>query len=1239
MRILAIRGKNLASLAGPFAVDFCKEPLASSGLFAICGPTGSGKSTLLDALCLALYNNTPRLDNADDTKLPDIGEETITSKNPQSLIRRGAIDGYAEVDFIGNDDIAYRARWSVRRAYGKVDGKRQNTEITLQTLIDEQHIGGKDEIEKKIGLSFKQFTRAVLLAQNEFTAFLRSDKKEKADLLEKLSGRDIYKKISIRVFERFKNEAKELDDLNQQFKNQAPLSTEDRTQLEYRLNSTKTSVATLNQHKDQLSRQLQWHEEWEKLKQNEKQALDNVQKAIADQKATMLRQHYFTHVEAVQEARPFLLEIDRIAGEITKSCQALHAAEDQLTEARVNQQQADTGLKNAAQAVAAAQHNQVMAKADLEHAKILDTEINTLIPVYQEAKKTLNDAHKTEAQEKNNLADKQLERNQIAQNLQTAQDWLATHESLRILAEDWSRWDTLFKAADGMQRDFRQAETIVNDKQQDEKQQRQTLNKVTQNFTEAEAIFQIAENQLQIATHSLARFSIETLAANRRAAETRRDQLADAAQIWKALTESTAYQSRLDSESSTVQQRIAQAKIALSQIHSDKPIIITRLEQAQKSLKIVEAACAETVEALRETLEADLPCPVCGSTAHPYITNNVPSHSILASLKEEVSRIQKELYDLGGQEATYEAHLASDHQRLGTITKEQEPLITAIQQSNAAWKTHPLAMELHTVAFADGSAWLTAQNQIVRKKLDEIAEEEKNQRHASEARDKAQTVKDQAQQRYLAAQNAVTTAQTALNQAIAAAQTANTRQSEIAQQLNEWLIQLDAVFLDPYWRLHWQADPGAFYQTQCKHAEQWNEQHHDIKQWQILLGTLDIECKALTNAVAEKAAHLQRATEEFEKTNHYLQDKRQQRQILFGGCPVSVTEATLAQAIEEAEANRLRQNYVMQKTATAQASAETLRKQAQQTLDDNQRAAEQAAAALNSWIAEFSVKHSSVALDTVQLRNLLTYDNRWLTQERAALQALADAIQTTEAVFRERQLQRELHEQQRTTLDTIDMIQIAQKQIGTDLDAANSDYKEAEIALRQDNDRRAKVESLRADIARQEAKTEIWQKLNALIGSADGQKFRNYAQQLTLGVLLRYANYHLADLSRRYRLKQVENTLALMVIDQDMGDEPRSVHSLSGGESFLVSLALALGLASLSSNRVRVESLFIDEGFGSLDADTLRIAMDALDRLQAQGRKVGVISHVHEMSERIGVQIQVQRQSSGQSRVEIFPPA
>jgi exonuclease SbcC len=177
------------------------------------------------------------------------------------------------------------------------------------------------------------------------------------------------------------------------------------------------------------------------------------------------------------------------------------------------------------------------------------------------------------------------------------------------------------------------------------------------------------------------------------------------------------------------------------------------------------------------------------------------------------------------------------------------------------------------------------------------------------------------------------------------------------------------------------------------------------------------------------------------------------------------------------------------------------------------------------------------------------------------------------------------------------------------------------------------------EIGQQQKIERRWATLDELIGSSDGKRFRNYAQQFTLDVLLGYANAHLAQLAPRYQLQRIDNpaqpSLGLLVRDLHMGDEMRSVHSLSGGESFLVSLALALGLASLSSNRVRVESLFIDEGFGSLDAETLRVAMDALDGLQSMGRKVGVISHVQEMTERISTRILVQPAAGGRSVVSV----
>ena len=188
-----------------------------------------------------------------------------------------------------------------------------------------------------------------------------------------------------------------------------------------------------------------------------------------------------------------------------------------------------------------------------------------------------------------------------------------------------------------------------------------------------------------------------------------------------------------------------------------------------------------------------------------------------------------------------------------------------------------------------------------------------------------------------------------------------------------------------------------------------------------------------------------------------------------------------------------------------------------------------------------------------------------------------------------------------------------------------------EARLLQQAKNKLTVEQIAKELAEKQTIAERWAKLNKLIGSADGAKFKVIAQSYTLNLLLLHANKHLSYLSKRYKLQQVPDTLALQVIDCDMCDEIRTVYSLSGGESFLISLALALGLSSLSSNNLKIESLFIDEGFGSLDAESLRTAMEALEQLQMQGRKIGVISHVQEMSERISVQVQVHKKVNGKS--------
>jgi exonuclease SbcC len=205
MQVLTIRGCNLASLAGEFEIDLTAEPLAGAGLFAITGDTGSGKSTLLDALCLALYGTFPRLRDAGREDVPDSSGQTVSVSDPANILRRGTGRGWAEVDFVANDAVSYRARWEVYRARDRFNGNLQKAQRTLVRIDDGSVVANSvrtvdAEIPRLTGLTFDQFRRTVLLAQGDFDAFLMADNAERGDLLEKITGTEIYAEISRRVY-------------------------------------------------------------------------------------------------------------------------------------------------------------------------------------------------------------------------------------------------------------------------------------------------------------------------------------------------------------------------------------------------------------------------------------------------------------------------------------------------------------------------------------------------------------------------------------------------------------------------------------------------------------------------------------------------------------------------------------------------------------------------------------------------------------------------------------------------------------------------------------------------------------------------------------------------------------------------------------------------------------------------------------------------------------------------------
>jgi len=1248
MKILRISGKNLASLAGEFAIDFESEPLASAGLFAISGPTGAGKSTLLDALCLALYGDTPRLLKRSSTRLPDVGEETVTAQDARTLLRRGAAEGWAEVDFLGSDDRRYRARWAVRRSRNKPNGALQPVKISLNRLPELIPVGGTNteaaaEIVQRIGLSFEQFTRAVLLAQNEFSAFLKTDENERGELLETLTGTTIYSDISRRAFERYKAEQVRTQVLQSRLANAAPLSPEDRALLESERTNADLTRQALDDRHALLEGQLRWHQELDKLTRGEAQAEQVLAAANAQSVDAGERRQRLATLDAVQAARPLSLEVQRLEAERRQAHSAIDTTQAQLAAALEVRRTSVAETDAATAQLDAAEAALRTATPQLDDAKALDAALTTLAPNHAQAQSAL-DAARTQARQ----AREQHQAKSIAlagaqQARDNAATWLAAQSRLDAVAGAWAQWERLLRQGEDT------LATLAANKTAAETIQAQALGaaereaQATSALVASTARLDALETTRRAAMAALAGLDADAIGAERQGLDVRRERLTQAERSWTDLAAAHATLAGLVREVDRLKTVRSGAEQGLTEARAGAPALEAAMTQAERSLAAAELACAADVEQLRANLEDDAPCPVCGAHEHPYAHQAAPLKNMLASLRAEVDGCRLRVRDNNALQAQHAAAAGAAHERLAALANEHLTLATRVASLEQAWHADPLAA---VAPPADERAdWFGAQRSALRDAVDALARQEQQWRAAAAARDAAQHEVDAAQSDLARLRSAAESEREAAAGLQAALKTHTLRHEVASAQLDALLAELDAPLADAHgdgWQAAWRRDPATWRGVRAQEAAAWHEQTDALARATAAIATLDVETTALATRIAEIDTAGARSALDFERIDAELTQKRTARAALWAGRPARDVERELNAAVTGARELLAARQLVAQQAAQGETTARTALAGLVERVAQLDSAGAAAATALADWLEDYRKDPDGVddIANLDALARLLQVGAAWLAQERTALNAIDTAVGQANAILNERRAQRLTHlASAPQDGQPVEAVTAAFEAIQAERHAAIEASTSARLRVLQDDERRVAAASSLREIEEQQIQEQRWGKLSELIGSSDGKKFRNYAQQFTLDVLLGYANAHLAQLAKRYRLERVSYagmpSLALMVRDQDMGGEVRSVNSLSGGESFLVSLALALGLASLSSNRVRVESLFIDEGFGSLDSDTLGVAMDALDALQSLGRKVGVISHVQEMTERIATKVLVRPAGGGSSAVVV----
>nr|WP_223186838.1 AAA family ATPase [Pseudomonas nitroreducens] len=1124
-----MRLKNLNSLKGEWKIDFTAEPFAGNGLFAITGPTGAGKTTLLDAICLALYHRTPRM--------------SVLSQSGNELMTRHTADCLAEVEFEVKGQ-PYRAFWSQRRARDKAEGALQAPKVEL-VRIDRASGEGQiltDKINDKLkqtetltGLDFERFTKSMLLAQGGFAAFLEANANQRAELLEELTGTEIYGLISQRVFERTREVRGALDQLRARADGVELLSAEQRGELEQQGRDAAVQEAALQAQQSALQAQRRWCEDLSRAQQQ-------VEQAGAKESAAR---------EALEQARP---DLQRLAdSEPAARLQPLHQA---WRSTRENVEQGRTALEdNLAQ--------QTLRREEIAQALWAANQYA------QQSQDACEGERKALGEQRQELQARLAQYPQRAKLGELLGGWRAQFAQRSRLAQAIADVQRQAQTADqALQSATTQRQTLQGNvafmRQQfesagaQESQHQQQLSALLGGATEGE----LRERQQQGQLHSRGLDRLEQLA--------------------RARAEAAAQLARCQPELDALHQRKAERETVIVELRERYQT--TKQQVADKEKLLQQEQRIHQLEHLRAQLQPGEACPLCGSQEHPavaaYQALDVSStQAALEQARQQLAELESEGIALRGELAGLEAQLQQGQRQLDEAR-------AALVQHQQAWQQ--LCAE-QGVALDDDQQ-LHAERERHEASLTALLQQLKTLEEHRHQLQQAQQQRQRAERDHAeAVQQLALFDQQQTHE--------RQRQEERAQQLAAQradLLQQDQALA---------AALGELGYSVPEDGEHWlAERSAEWQQWQQ------------DQQRSQELAAAERDAEQAARTAQQLAAQWQQRWQAAGfdaRLPL-VIHAAPQQALVQAE----------EQLAAAQRQADALRGREQSLSERQEQEQARLAEHLASW--QQALAASPFADESTYLAALLDDAQRSeLSQLRQRLEtAITEAVTLRAAAAQDvERLQAEPHGE--LPLEELDLQLQA---LAAQLRELGQRQGEIRAQLQGDDNRRASQQSLFADIAKQEQEHDLWQRLNSLIGASDGARYRRFAQGLTLDHLVHLANRQLQRLHGRYQLARCsDGELELEVVDTWQGDTARDCKTLSGGESFLVSLALALALSDLVSHKTSIDSLFLDEGFGTLDGETLEVALDALDSLNATGKTIGVISHVEALKERIPVQLKVHK--------------
>jgi len=1243
VRILAIRGQDLASLAGEFAVELAAPPLADAGVLVISGPTGAGKSTLLDAMCLALFDRTPRLSGGRGGSavgfIQEVDRGALSSLDPRCLLRRGASAGRAEVEFLGQDGRRYRATWRVRRARNRPTGRLQAQTLELWDLDRDAAAGGSTKtetlaaIERALGLDYEAFCRSVLLAQGEFASFLRAAPGERADLLEKLTGTELYGRISRAAHARA-GEARRAHELLAAERDATTLlPDDDRAELARRRERLTAARDLARRAREGAAEAVRWYEALDAHAAREERARTERAAAEAAWADAAPLRTALAEAEAARPLREPLAAAERARASRDRAAAADGERAAERARAEAEGDAADAAWQTARDAAAETEARRVEREGELRAARALDVELAQDAELLAEAEAAAERAEAEAGEAEAGAAARAEARDAAAGRAEAAAAWLAERADVEPLAARWDRWEGLLE--DAARRRERLAALAA---------ERPALAEAAERTEAARAA---AAAEAESAAAALARAEADLAAARaegpadpraeRERVEARRLALTELAHAARRAAEAEAERAeaaaRLGAERSGAVEAEARAREAAAAV----PVAAAARAEAERALTASRAAL--DLDARRHELRPGEPCPLCGAREHPYADDLPPLARLVAEGEARVAALTGALEAARRDAAGLEAERAASAERVraaaaqvtraegegGSARAEVDRLRSGLGEE--APPADAAAAEAARVDAAERLAALDARAARVER--------------ASDARDAARDARDRASAALAAAEAEARDAAAALAAADREAADARAEAERLTAELAPAFEPAFDPAFDPAegdlfartWRKALARDPRGFLAEQRRRVEAWAGRRRERDAAAAERTRLAGEAEAARARAEERRERAGAAAAERARRAERAAARRAERAGLLEGRAADAVAAELDAAAAAAAADLEAARGRREKASAALAAAGSRRAEAAARRTEAESAAGEADAALAAALAE-------AGLSEAELRARLARGDAWLRETRAELAALERRGQAAAQALEIHAAQRAEHERRGPP----DLGREAAAELlasGRErAERLEADLLEVAAALEADDRARARRAALAPRLAAARDAAEAVGRPLGAIGSHDGKKLRVFAQSLSLELLTERANAFLSELAPRYRLARVAGRdLDLEVHDRDMGDEVRPITSLSGGETFLVSLALALGLSALAARDAEVGSLFIDEGFGALDPRSQETALDLLDALQHGGRQVALISHVPGLQERIGVGVRVDPVEPGRSAVRLAGPA